>query len=63
MYGRTQFISNVITKTQEKVQGFYHLIGTVNKIKDDVQWLLTEYRFMYGDINIEVCKHFSLKLY
>ena len=50
-------------KAQEKVRGFYHLIGTVDKVKDDVQWLLMESRFMYGDINIEVCKHFSSKLY
>jgi hypothetical protein len=60
MYGRTQFLSNLITKAREKVRGFYHLMGTVDKVRDDIQWLLTESRFMYGDINIEVCEPFSL---
>jgi hypothetical protein len=60
MYGRTQFLSNLITKAREKVRGFYHLMGTVDKVRDDIQWLLTESHFMYGDINIEVCELFSL---
>jgi len=55
MYGRMQFISMLITKAREKVQGFYHLMGTPDKVRDNVKWLLTQSRFMYDDINLEIC--------
>lgn len=54
MYGRTQFISSLITKARDKVRGFYHLVGTVNQVRDDVKSLLTQSRFMYDDIDLEV---------
>jgi len=60
MYGRTQFLSTLITKARDKVRGFYQLIGTPDKIRDGVKWLLTESRFMYGDIDVEVWKVISL---
>ena len=54
MYGRTQFIGTLTTKAREKVRGFYCLIGTVDKVRADVRWLLTQSRFMYDDIDLEV---------
>jgi len=54
MYGRSALISNLITKARDRVRGFYGLNGTCDKIKEDVEWLLTDSKFMYGDINIEV---------
>ena len=54
MYGRTQFISTLITKAQEKVCRFYHLMGAADKVRDDVKWLLTQSRFMDDDIDLEV---------
>ena len=54
MYGRSALISNVINKARERVRGFYGISGTSDKIRDDVEWLLTDSKFMYGDINIEV---------
>jgi len=54
MYGRSALISNLITKARDRVRGFYGINGTSDKIKEDVEWLLTDSKFMYGDINIEV---------
>jgi len=54
MYGRSALISSVITKARERVRGFYGLSGTSDKIKEEVEWLLTDSKFMYGDINLEV---------
>jgi hypothetical protein len=54
MYGRTQFISTLITKARDKVRGFYHLVGTPDKVRENVQWLLAQSRFMYDDIDLEV---------
>ena len=51
MYGRSALISNIITRARERVRG---LNGTSDKIRADVEWLLAESRFMYGDIVIEV---------
>lgn len=56
MYGRTQFISTLITKARDKVRGFYQLMGTPDKVRDAVKWLLTESRFMYGEVDAEVWK-------
>ena len=58
MYGRSALISNVITKARERVRGFYSLSGASDKVREDVEWLLTDSRFMYGDINVEVWKWF-----
>jgi Domain of unknown function (DUF6532) len=58
MYGRSAFISNVISKARERVRGFYGLNGTSDKIRDDVEWLLSESRFMYGAIDVEVLTWF-----
>ena len=54
MYGRTQFISTLITKARDKVRGFYHLVGMPDKVRENVQWLLAQSRFMYDDIDLEV---------
>jgi hypothetical protein len=58
MYGRSALISSVITKARERVRGFYGLSGTSDKIRGDVEWLLTDSKFMYGDINLEVWTRF-----
>ena len=29
-------------------------MGTSDKVRDDVKWLLTQSRFMYDDIDLEV---------
>lgn len=54
MYGRTQFISSLITKARDKVRGFYQLVGTADHVREDVKWLLTQSRFMYAEIDIDV---------
>lgn len=54
MYGRTQFISSLITKARDKVRGFYHLMGSADQVREHVKWLLTQSRFMYDDIDLEV---------
>jgi len=54
MYGRTQFISSLITKARDKVRGYYHLMGTADQVREEVKWLLTQSRFMYPDIDLEV---------
>ena len=59
MYGRSALISNVITKARERVRGFYGLSGTVDKIREDVEWLLTDSKFMYADIDLEVWTRIS----
>lgn len=53
MYGRTALISNLITKARDRVRGFYSLKKS-NATKDDVDWLLSESRFMYGGIDLQV---------
>lgn len=58
MYGRSALISSVITKARDRVRGFYGLSGTSEKVREDVEWLLTDSKFMYGDINVEVWKWF-----
>lgn len=54
LYGRTQFISSLITKARDKVRGFYHLMGSADQVRENVKWLLTQSRFMYDDIDLEV---------
>jgi hypothetical protein len=54
MYGRSALLSSVVIKARERVRGFYGLSGTSDKIRGDVEWLLTDSKFMYGDINLEV---------
>ena len=54
MYGRSALISSVIAKAHDRVQGFYGLSRTSEKVREDVVWLLTDSKFMYGDINVEV---------
>jgi Domain of unknown function (DUF6532) len=54
MYGRSALISSVITKARERVRGFYGLSGSSDKVRGDVEWLLTDSKFMYGEINLEV---------
>jgi Domain of unknown function (DUF6532) len=54
MYGRSALISSLITKARERVRGFYGLSGTSDKIREDVEWLLRDSKFMYADINLEV---------
>ena len=54
MYRRSALISNIITRARERVRGLNGLNGTSDKIRADVEWLLAESRFMYGDIVIEV---------
>ena len=54
MYGRTQFISSLIMKAHDKVRGFYQLVGTADHVREDVKWLLTQSRFMYAEIDIDV---------
>jgi hypothetical protein len=54
MYGRSALISSVISKARERVRGFYGLNGTADKIRGDVEWLLTDSKFMYGGVNLEV---------
>lgn len=41
-------------KLIERVRGFYCLSGTSEKIREDIKWLLTDSKFMYSDINVEV---------
>jgi hypothetical protein len=66
MYGRTQFISSLITKARDKVRGFYQLMGSADQVREDVKWLLTQSRFMYAEIDIDVrigvilCKSINL---
>jgi hypothetical protein len=54
MYGRTQFISSLITKARDKVRGFYQLMGSADQVREDVKWLLTQSRFMYAEIDLDV---------
>lgn len=54
MYGRSALISNVVTKARERVRGFYGFSGTADKIREDVEWLLTDSKFMYAHVNVEV---------
>jgi hypothetical protein len=54
MYGRSALLSSVIGKARERVRGFYGLSGTADKIREHVEWLLTDSRFMYGDVSVEV---------
>jgi Domain of unknown function (DUF6532) len=61
MYGRSALISNVINKARERVRGFYGISGTSDKIREDVEWLLTDSKFMYCDIKIEVWTWFPSK--
>jgi Domain of unknown function (DUF6532) len=58
MYGRSALISNIINKARERVRGFYGISGTSDKIREDIEWLLTDSKFMYGDISLEVWKWF-----
>lgn len=55
MYGRTALISNLVSKARDRVRGFYGLHkSNAKKTKDDVEWLLIESRFMYGNIDLQV---------
>jgi len=55
MYGRTALISNLVTKARDRVRGFYGLNkANAKKTKDDVEWLLIDSRFMYGNVNLQV---------
>lgn len=54
LYGRTQFISSLITKAHDKVPGFYNLTGTADQVRESVKWLLTQSRFMYADLDVAV---------
>lgn len=60
MYRRSALISSVITRACERVSGFYGLSRTPDKIREDVEWLLTDSKFMYGDINVKVWTLFHL---
>ncbi|KAF9475807.1 hypothetical protein BDN70DRAFT_935557 [Pholiota conissans] len=51
MYGRTALISNIITKARSRVKGFFGFKG--DKVKDDIEWLLKDSKFMYGGVNVE----------
>ena len=61
MYGRSALISSIISKARERIREFYGISGTSDKIRDDVEWLLMDSKFMYGDINVEVWTWFSFK--
>src|SRR5271156_150610 len=54
MYGRTQLISTPVTKARDKVRGFYRLVGTPDKVRGHVQWLLAQSRFMFDEVDVEV---------
>lgn len=55
MYGRTALISNLVTKARNRVRGFYGLNkSNAKKTRDDIEWLLTESRFMFGGIDLQV---------
>ncbi|KAF8868748.1 hypothetical protein CPB84DRAFT_1857179 [Gymnopilus junonius] len=54
---KSQLLSNVISKACERVRGFFGLNGIQDKVRDDVQWLLTESRFMYGEVDIVKCTY------
>lgn len=54
MYWRSALIRSVISKARERVRGLNGLNGSSDKIRGDVEWLLTDSKFMYGDINLEV---------
>jgi len=53
MYGRTALISNLITKARDHVRGFYSLKKS-DATKGNIDWLLSESRFMYGGIDLQV---------
>ena len=61
MYGRSALISSIISKARERIRGFYGISRTSDKIRDVVEWLLMDSKFMYGDINVEVWTWFSIK--
>ena len=54
MYGRNAIMNSIITKARVKVEGHYQLSGSLQKIKDNVEWLLTDAVFMYGGIQLQV---------
>ena len=54
MYGRNAIMNIIITKARTKVEGHYQLSGSLQKVKDDVEWLLKDAAFMYGDIKLQV---------
>lgn len=54
MYGRNAIMNSIITKARTKVEGHYQLSGDSQKIKDDVEWLLKDAAFMYGNIKLQV---------
>lgn len=54
MYGRTALISGVITKARDRVKAHYCLTGTLNQVRDRVEWLLKDSVFVYGGIEAGV---------
>ena len=55
MYGRMALISNLITKARDRVHGFYGLNSSnARKTSEDVEWLLIDLKFMYGNIDLQV---------
>lgn len=55
MYGRTALISNIISKARERVKSHFSLSGDTEKVRKEIEWLLTDAHFMYGEINLVVC--------
>ncbi|KIM35960.1 hypothetical protein M413DRAFT_32094 [Hebeloma cylindrosporum] len=53
MYGRNAIMNSIVSKARTKVEGYYQLSGGPQKIKDDVEWLIQDGAFMYGDIELQ----------
>ena len=54
-------MNSIITKACTKVEGYYQLSGSFQKVKDDVEWLLKDAAFMYRNIKLQV--HASIIFY
>ncbi|KAF8152401.1 hypothetical protein B0H34DRAFT_800843 [Crassisporium funariophilum] len=63
MYGRNAMFNSIVSKARSMVEAHYKLGGTLDKVKSDVDWLLEDANFMYGDIDLEIehgLKEFSM---
>ncbi|KAF8168382.1 hypothetical protein B0H34DRAFT_793001 [Crassisporium funariophilum] len=53
MYGRNAMFNSIVSKAQSTVEAHHKLGGTLDKVKSDVDWLLEDTNFMYGNIDLE----------
>jgi hypothetical protein len=54
MYGRTALLSGIISKARERVRAFYGLSGSHQQVRENVEWLLAESKFLYGEVDLSV---------